>query len=391
MAVIPFNRPAVGPRATSYASEVLTGGHHSGDGPFTRRATAELTDLFPGAEVLLTTSCTHALEMAAILLDIVPGDEIIMPSFTFVSTANAFALRGAHIVWCDIDEQTLSLDVDIVESLITPRTRAVVVVHYAGAAPDMNRLTALCSRTGVALVEDNAHGLFGTFQERPLGSFGDLSTLSFHETKNISCGEGGALVINNQRFAERAEIIREKGTNRSQFFRGAVDKYTWQDIGSSYLPADLSAAVLLAALEDRVRTQQRRRYIVERYNAELAEWSHRASARPSASLADRTLPDHLFRFIFDDPEDQLSFIAHMRRADVLCVFHYVPLHTSPFGSRFPLRRPCPITEWVAPRLVRLPLFADLSDTDIDRVVSAATNYQRTTSSRSRNDHASGAR
>jgi dTDP-4-amino-4,6-dideoxygalactose transaminase len=374
MAVIPFNRPAIGPRAVEYVNDVLQNGHHSGDGIYTKRATEALSSLHNSARVLLTTSCTHALEMAALLINLEPGDEVIMPSFTFVSTANAFVLRGAHIVWGDIDRRTLSLDVDVVEALITPRTRAVVVVHYAGVSPDMERLVAVCRSAGVTLIEDNAHGLFGAFRNRPLGTFGDLSTLSFHETKNVSCGEGGALAINNDMYSHRAEILREKGTNRSQFFRGAVDKYTWMDVGSSYLPADMNAAVLLAAIEDRERTQQRRHSICEQYRSELADWSHSVAGQLSAPIEDRSLPDHLFRVIFDDPANQHLFIDHMRRRDITSVFHYVPLHSSPFGSRFELRLPCTNTDWVASRLVRLPLFADLSDRDLERVVDVARSF-----------------
>ncbi len=373
--LIPFNRPAVGTSAAEYVRLVLEGGHHSGDGPFTLRASAMLREIHNSPSVLLTTSCTHALEMAAMLLDIEPGDEVIIPSFTFVSTANAFALRGATIVWADIDAATLSLDVEVVASLINSRTRAVIVVHYAGLAPDMDRLAEVCRERNVSLIEDNAHGLFGSYNDRALGTFGDLSTLSFHETKNISAGEGGALVINNVELLERAEILREKGTNRSQFFRGAVDKYTWVDIGSSYLPAEVIAAILSAALEDSDRTQFRRLRVCDLYRNQLSGWASASNTRLPVQLPGRVTPGHMFYLVFDDSRHQLSFISHMRKQGIMCVFHYVPLHSSPIGLRHPLRASCRNTEAVSTNLVRLPLFAGISDEQVERVVEAAISYE----------------
>lgn len=258
---IPFNRPVVSEQAHAHLREAAVGEHHSGDGPFTTRCHDLLSDRLGGARTLLTTSCTHALEMAAILLGIGEGDEVIVPSFTFVSTANAFALRGARLVFSDIRPDTLNLDEARLESLITSRTKAIVPVHYAGVGCEMDAIMEIANRHGIPVVEDNAHGLFGSYRGRALGTFGALATQSFHETKNISCGEGGALVVNDPALVERAEIIREKGTNRSRFFRGQVDKYSWVDLGSSYLPSDLLAAVLCGNLEAADEIQARRRMI----------------------------------------------------------------------------------------------------------------------------------
>ncbi|MBL8156320.1 MAG: dTDP-4-amino-4,6-dideoxygalactose transaminase, partial [Anaerolineae bacterium] len=270
---IPFNKPPQVGTEMGYVAEVIEQGHLSGDGTFTKRAHALLEAELGAAKVLLTTSCTHALEMAALLIDLKPGDEVIFPSFTFVSTVNAFVLRGVRPVFADIRPDTLNLDERQLERLITPRTRAIVPVHYAGVACDMDSIMTLAEARGLVVVEDNAHGLFGKYKGRPLGAIGALATQSFHETKNFTCGEGGALVINDPAYSERAEIIREKGTNRSRFFRGQVDKYTWVDVGSSYLPSEMLAAFLYAQLEQRQAIQSRRRDIWETYNRRLADWA----------------------------------------------------------------------------------------------------------------------
>ncbi|MFN8592433.1 MAG: dTDP-4-amino-4,6-dideoxygalactose transaminase [Thermomicrobiales bacterium] len=271
----------------TYAAEAIANSHTSGDGPFTRRCHAILERELGVSKALLTTSCTHALEMAALLLDIHPGDEIIMPSFTFVSTANAFALRGGRPVFADIRPDTLNLDEANLEQLITPRTRAIVVVHYAGVGCEMDAILEIAGRHNIPVIEDNAHGLFGSYRGQSLGSFGAMATLSFHETKNITCGEGGALLINDPRYLERAEIIREKGTNRSRFFRGQVDKYTWVDLGSSYLPSDLLAGILHGQLERSAAIQEQRHLIWERYQAGLASGQQRTrcGCRMSRSIA----------------------------------------------------------------------------------------------------------
>ena len=272
--LIPFNRPCLAGNEYRYIAEAIANGHASGDGPFTRRCHELLEQELRVPKVLLTTSCTHALEMAALLLDCRSGDEIIVPSFTFVSTANAFALRGARIVFADIRPDTLNLDETRLESLVTHRTKAIVPVHYAGVACEMDAICALAQRHGVRVVEDNAHGLFARYKGKLTGTFGCLATQSFHETKNITCGEGGALVVNDPGLVERALVIREKGTNRNRFFRGQVDKYTWVDVGSSYLPSDLLAAFLLAQLEARREIQKKRRQVWEYYWEHLQGWAH---------------------------------------------------------------------------------------------------------------------
>lgn len=369
-----FNRPAITGRELEYMQQAMAGGTMAGDGPFTKRCHGVLEHVTGAHRALLTTSCTHALEMAALLLDISPGDEVICPAFTFVSSINAFRLRGATPAFVDIRPDTLNLDERQLEAALTPRTKAIVVVHYAGVACEMDAIMKIAEAHGVPVVEDNAHGLFGTYQGRPLGSFGQLATLSFHETKNISCGEGGALLVNDERFAERAEILREKGTNRSRFFRGEIDKYTWVDVGSSYLPADLLAAVLWAQLEARAAIQQRRQAIWATYAEELAPWAAAHDVRLPVVPQDREHPAHLFYMLLPSLEQRTHFIAHLRAEQILSVFHYQPLHLSDMGRRLGGREgQCPVTESVADRLVRLPLYYQLSPAEQARVVSAVTS------------------
>jgi dTDP-4-amino-4,6-dideoxygalactose transaminase len=309
--------------------------------------------------------------MSALLLNIGPGDEVIMPSFTFVSTVNAFVLRGARPVFVDIRPDTLNLDETRLAAAITPRTRAIVVVHYAGVACEMTTVMAIAQAHRVPVVEDNAHGLFGTYRGQPLGSFGVMSTLSFHDTKNLSCGEGGALVINDATLGDRAEIIREKGTNRSRFYRGQVDKYTWCDIGSSYLPSDILAAYLLAQLEARDQIQARRQQIWARYQTTLADWAARYGVGLPTIPADCTHPAHLFYLLMPSLEARTHLLASLRAQQVLAVFHYLPLHLSEMGRRFGGHEgQCPVTESVSDRLVRLPLFYQLTETDQQRVIEA---------------------
>jgi dTDP-4-amino-4,6-dideoxygalactose transaminase len=364
-----FNRPAVTGRELDCMREAMDHGVISGDGPFTKRCHALLEQLTGAHKALLTTSCTHALEMAALLLDFQHGDEVICPAFTFVSTVNAFVLRGARPVFVDIRADTLNLDERMLEAAITPRTKAILVVHYAGIACEMETVMAIAERHGIPVVEDNAHGLFGRYRGRPLGSFGALATLSFHETKNVTCGEGGALLINDERFVERAEIIREKGTNRSRFFRGEVDRYTWVDVGSSYLPSDLLAAYLFAQLESSDVIQRRRHAIWSRYAASLATGSTARGLRLPIVPDGCDHPAHLFYLLAPSLEARTALIAFMRERQMLLVFHYQPLHLSAMGLTFGGHvDQCPVTEDVADRLVRLPLYFQLADDEQARVV-----------------------
>jgi dTDP-4-amino-4,6-dideoxygalactose transaminase len=358
---IPFNRPVLTGAEMDYMRAAIGNMHVSGDGPFTRKVHGLLEELLGARKVLLTTSCTHALEMTALLLDVGPGDEVILPSFTFVSTANAFVLRGARPVFADIRPDTLNIDPAQIEARITARTRAIVVVHYAGVACDMDRIGELAARRGIPVIEDNAHGLLGGWRGRALGSLGAMATLSFHETKNFTCGEGGALVLNDQSFIERAEILREKGTDRSRFFRGQVDKYGWIDVGSSYLPSDLLAAFLFAQLESRERIQAHRRQVWERYQHELADWAQANGATLPQVPADCQQAYHLFYVLLPSLESRQGLIRSLKDRGVGAVFHYLPLHLSPMGQRFGGRPgDCPVTESVSDRLLRLPLFNDLS-------------------------------
>jgi dTDP-4-amino-4,6-dideoxygalactose transaminase len=370
---IPFNRPYTSPRAGMAMADAAARGHLSGDGYYTRLVNQRLVDLTGAAHALLTTSCTHALEMSALLLDLQPGDEVIMPSFTFVSTANAFALRGATPVFVDIRPDTFNLDERQLESAISSRTRAIVVVHYAGVACEMDEIMSVAQQHGIPVIEDNAHGFGGTYRGTTLGSIGALATLSFHETKNIQCGEGGALLVNDERWYEQAEIIREKGTNRSRFFRGQVDKYTWVELGSSYLPSDLLAAYLSTQLDELDDIQARRMHVWTRYRNELKEWAERAGFGFQTCPDDRTHPAHLFALLAPDLATRHRFITEVAEAGVKSVFHYVPLHSAPVGRQYGERH-LPVTDDISDRLVRLPLFPELDDPLIDRVLDAVTSF-----------------
>ena len=374
--VIPFNRPCLAGNEYRYIAEAIANGHASGDGPFTRRCHELLERELRVPRVLLTTSCTHALEMAALLLDCQSGDEIIVPSFTFVSTANAFALRGARIVFADIRPDTLNLDEERLESLITHRTKAIVPVHYAGVACEMDTICAIAQRYGVRVVEDNAHGLFARYKGKLTGTFGCLGTQSFHETKNIMCGEGGALVVNDPELVERALIIREKGTNRNQFFRGQVDKYTWVDVGSSYLPSDLLAAFLLAQLEARSEIRTKRRDVWEYYRQHLQTWARENSVKLPFVPPDCEQSYHMFYMIMPSAKYRDALISHLKMQGILSVFHYVPLHLSDMGRKFEARKgDCPVTEDYSSRLLRLPFYNDLAEHEQARIVAVVTGFE----------------
>ncbi len=368
---IPFNRPCIAGNEYKYISEAITNGYASGDGPFTRKCHKFLEEELGVQTVLLTTSCTHALEMAALLLDCGPEDEVIVPSFTFVSTANAFALRGARLVFADIRPDTLNLDERLLESLITPQTKAIVVVHYAGVACEMDSILAIASRHGVRVVEDNAHGLFSRYKGRYTGTLGCLATQSFHETKNFTCGEGGALIISDNKLMERALVIREKGTNRNRFFRGEIDKYSWVDLGSSYLPSDLLAAFLYAQLEAKEKIQEKRRLVWNRYCESLAQWAENNGVKLPVIPLECEQAYHMFYMLLPSVEQRESLISHLKSQSMLSVFHYTPLHLSEAGRKYAARPSnCPVTEEVSERLLRLPFYNDLSESDQDQVTGA---------------------
>jgi dTDP-4-amino-4,6-dideoxygalactose transaminase len=371
---IPFNRPTHTRRVDEYAGQALRSGHLSGDGEFTRRCHELLSELLGGSTVLLTTSCTHALELIALLLEIAPGDEVIVPSFTFSSTVNAFVLRGATPVFIDIRPDTLNLDERKVEALITDRTRAIVPVHYAGVGCEMRPILDIAAACNIAVVEDNAHGLFGQYRDQSLGTMGVMAAQSFHETKNFSSGEGGAIVINDPSYVERAEILREKGTNRRKFFRGLVDKYTWVDVGSSYLPSDLLAAVLLAQLEEREWVWQRRRDIWHRYADGLAEWASSNDVQMPFVPEHCQTPYHLFHMLLPTAETRDALIKHLRSDGILAVFHYQPLHLSPFGRRLQPVSDCPVTEDVSARLLRLPFYTNMQVADTEAVIRSVLAF-----------------
>lgn len=369
--MIPFNKPYVVGTEFEYIQQAIDSLHLSGNGLFTRKCEVLLEQELRVPRAMLTTSCTHALEMAALLLDIKPGDEIIIPSFTFVSTVNAFVLRGARPVFIDVRPDTLNLDESRLEQLITPRTKAIVVVHYAGVGCEMDAILAVAGRHNVPVIEDNAHGLYGRYRGRSLGTLGCLTALSFHETKNFTCGEGGALLINDPRFIERAEIIRDKGTDRSRFFRGEVDKYTWVDIGSSYLLSDILAAFLYAQLEQHELIQTKRGRIWEYYYAQLKDWASANNVKLPFVPAHCEQPYHMFHLVLGSTEARAALIRHLSSHGVNAIFHYQPLHLSSMGRRFGGKEgDCPVAETVSDRLLRLPFYNDMDEMDQARVVNA---------------------
>lgn len=375
MQSIPFNRPDITADDRQHLADAISEGHSSGNGRYTKLVEQLVESVTHTRRTLLTTSCTHALEMSALLCNLEPGDEVIVPSYTFVSTASAFALYGAVPVFVDSRSDTLNIDPSLVEAAITPRTRALCVVHYGGVACEMDALTKIAERHGLVLIEDNAHGLFAKYKSQYLGTLGALATQSFHETKNLTCGEGGALLINDASLVERAETLREKGTNRSKFLRGQVDKYTWVDIGSSWVLSDLLAAILWGQLQRADAINLRRVEIWNRYHSQLAMWAAKHG------VITPVIPDgcehvgHVYHLRFTNVGQRTRFIDHMKSRSIMCVFHYQPLHLSPIGRRFGgFAGQCPVSEHAGECLVRLPLFNTLSESDQDRVIEAVLDF-----------------
>jgi dTDP-4-amino-4,6-dideoxygalactose transaminase len=374
---IPFNKPYIAGNELRYIEQaILQEEHISGDGVFTKKCHILLEEIMGVPKVLLTTSCTHALEMAAILLDIQAGDEVIVPSFTFVTTINAFVLRGAKPVFVDVRPDTLNLNEHLLESAITPHTRAIVPVHYAGVSCEMDTIMATANRHGIPVVEDNAHALFARYNGRYTGTFGAMATQSFHETKNFMSGEGGALLINDAMYVERAEIIREKGTNRSRFFRGQVDKYTWVDIGSSYLPSDMLAAYLYAQFEAREDIQERRKKIWTFYQSRLPEWAALHGVQLPTIPAHVEQSYHMYYLLMPSLEKRQALIAHLKERGILTVFHYLPLHLSDMGQQFGGRAgDCPVTEDISDRLLRLPFYNSITEEELECVVAGLFSFE----------------
>ena len=370
---IPFNRPSLTSAARSRLAESISSSVWSGDGPFTRRVRQLLEEELDVPAALLTTSGTSALEMMALLINVATGDEVIVPSYTFASTANAFILRGVRPVFIDARVDTLNLDERLLPELITLRTRAIVTMHYAGVACEMDAIHDIVADRSITVLEDNAHGLFGQYRGRPLGTLGALAALCFHETKNFPCGEGGCLLVNDEQLLDRAEILREKGTDRSRFWRGEVNQYTWRDIGSSYLLADPLAAILLGQLEERELIQQTRMRAWKRYMKELQPWAVTRGVTLPTVPPHCEHPAHLFYLCLPDASTRSRLIAHLASQGILAVSHYVPLNTSPFGRRLGGRPgQCPVSEDISKRVVRLPLYNDISDDDIDSVLETVT-------------------
>ena len=368
---IPFNRASLVGNEWSYLNDSIESGHISGDGPYTRRVESFLESELGVPRALLTTSCTHALEMAALLLDLSRGDEVVVPSFAFVSTANAFALRGAQVVFCDVREDTLNLDERALEEVVGPKTKAIVPLHYAGVGCEMDRICAVAAESGAVVVEDNAHGLFGRYRGRFLGTFGQLATQSFHETKNFTCGEGGALLVNDLAFVDEAEIVREKGTNRRQVFRGTAEKYTWRSLGSSYVISDLLAAFLAAQFEGLENVQNVPERIWRRYAEGLHDWARVTGARLPVVPEHCEQTFHIFHVLLPSAEARSALIDHLRDQGIVAVFHYLPLHLSEMGETFGGKLgQCPVAEDIAGRILRLPLYSALTLEEQERVIEA---------------------
>ena len=376
MPLIDFNNPVPVGKELEYISQAIQSGHISGDGPFTKKCHEFLENGLGVPKVLLTTSCTHALDMSAILLNIQPGDEVIIPDFTFVSTVNAFVLRGAKPVFIDIRGDTLNLDESKLEAAVTSHTKAVVPVHYAGVGCEMDTIMDIAKQHDLAVIEDNAHGLFGKYKGKYLGTFGALAAQSFHETKNFSSGEGGALLINDPILVERAEIIREKGTNRSRFFRGQIDKYTWVDIGSSFLPSDILAAYLYGQLEQREKIQSHRKNLWLTYETGLRAWANSNEVQLPVVPEECEQSYHMFYMLMPNLDLRQKLITYLRERGIYSVFHYLPLHLSDMGRSFGGRDgDCPVTERVSDQLIRLPFHNVLTGSEQEQVMEAIMEFK----------------
>lgn len=371
---VPFNAPHFHAADIENARLAIESLQTAGDGPFSRRAEALIGNLHDGAASLLTTSCSHSLELAARLLELAPGDEVIVPSYTFVTTASAFASVGATPVFADIRDDTLNIDPSRVQDLISENTRAICLVHYAGVGADPYRFIEIARKHDIALIEDNAHGLGGKYWGKKLGTFGDLATLSFHETKNITCGEGGALIVNQSALFQRARILRDKGTNRRDFLDGQVDKYTWVDVGSSWVLSDLLAAILVGQLERIDLIQSRRMDIWNNYMRALSPWAQNRNVRLQHIPEGVEHTAHMFYLRLSDNNERNRFISHLRQHGVNAVFHYQTLHDSPVGRELGNPAKCPISKRASQTLVRLPLFVGMTETQQNRVIEAVQSF-----------------
>lgn len=381
-AKIPFNKPFIAGRELYYIAQAVTFGNLAGDGAFTQKCCRLLEQRFRIPQVLLTPSCTAALEMAAMLCDLGPDDEVILPTYTFVSTANAIVRLGARPVFVDSRPDTLNIDDALIEEAITPKTKAIIVVHYAGVGCEMDRILTIARQYGLKVIEDAAQGVNAFYNGNALGSLGDMGTYSFHETKNFSCGEGGALCINDPALVERAEIIRDKGTNRRQFFRGQVDKYTWVDIGSSYVPSEITSAYLFGQLEQMDEITQRRRQIYQFYRLHLKHLEAEGLLRLPRIPEDCESNFHLFFLLLPTAATRDALMAHLKSQGILAVFHYIPLHSSPMGLKFGYHEGgLPVAEDLAARLLRLPLFHDLTEDEQQRIVDCIAEFLRRKSPR----------
>lgn len=373
--LIPFNKPYLTGNELDYIAECISRGHSAGDGEFTMRCQALMEEKFSASKILLTNSCTSALEISAFLCEIDNNSEVLLPSYTFVSTANAFLMRGATLRFVDIREDTLNMDETLIEALVTPKSKAIVPVHYAGISCDMNEINRIAKQHDLHVIEDAAQGVNAQYNDQYLGTMGTLGTFSFHETKNFICGEGGALIINDKALIAKAEIIREKGTNRSQFFRGEIDKYTWIDVGSSYLPSDILAAFLYAQLENMADITARRRHIYMQYHHQLSPLSERGIIKLPYIPDDCTTNYHMFYILVENEHRQRELLQHLKSHGIHAVFHYVPLHTSPVGLSLGYQPGMlPVTEKLSAQLIRLPFYYELSDTEILRITDEIKAY-----------------
>lgn len=373
---IPFNKPFLAGKELYYIAQCVLGGHTAGDGVFTKKCQALMEEKFLAKKIMLTNSCTAALEIAAILCEVGPKDEIILPSFTFVSTANAFYLRGAKLIFVDIRPDTLNMDEKKVENAITEKTKVIVPVHYAGVSCEMDTIMEIAREHSIYIVEDAAQGVNSRYKDKYLGTIGDLGTYSFHETKNYICGEGGALVINNENFIERAEILREKGTNRKKFFRGEVDKYTWVDIGSSYLPSDILAAFLYAQLENMEQINERRKELLDYYYKALIPLVNDGKLRLPYISGECETNSHLLYIIVKDENTRNGLIDHLKSYGIAAVFHYIPLHLSQIGRSMGYKKgQLPVTESMSGRLLRLPFYYDMTKEEQSEVVECIKSFK----------------